>query len=708
MKQKIIASFILITFLLSLFSSFSMGSETAEEKEVSLYTLTNDPDNGRYGLIEPPNWNADENKFNAIYAKSNLPDRFDWRELNGCPSVRDQGKCGSCWAFATTGVLECNIKIKDGLEVNLSEQWLVSCNTYEDEFGRGWGCDGGWYAHDYFMEEPVGNKYVDECGNTGAVLESDFPYGSEDWADTGIIPDCKCPYPHKYFIKDWKYIGDESGNTVDQIKSAILNYGPVTCAVYCDINWANYKGGIFDSDLNIPKINHAVIIVGWDDNQGINGVWFIRNSWGPEWGEDKNGRPWNESTTGGGYMRIEYGANNIGHSANYIVYEPEKQTIDLDFEMHKIKALDDIEQNESEGEADWSYQVSVLQDEEWITVENNYYSENQDIITKDVNHEFEVTEKVVPIKIKVWDRDEDEDDLADASSYEGGGMYNDTSDRRGATFFGKYNILDHKLMDDFEDAEIDLFDENEGYYSTSGIYDEGENDLDVEVWFKIEDGYSPPIATIQGESDVVEGRALISYGNSVGGTAPFIYEWDLNNNGIYGELEDAEGTMTYNSWPTVGAYTINFRVIDGFEQTDEISKTIEVTENQAPITIIEGPTNIRKGTTHTWNISATDPDGDQVRLWIQYPNDKKREVEWSENYYDSGEKVTYTASFDGPYLSIDFNAKAKDIDNLEGKEANLKVTFPKSKEVNYRFISFIKQMNFMDGMLTKLLSLISK
>ncbi len=97
-----------------------------------------------------------------------LPDAFDWRDVDGVTSVKNQASCGSCWAFGTVGPLECNIKIKDGIEVDLSEQWLVSCNR------DGWGCGGGWWAHDYHEWKD------DPCDGVGAVLEEYFPYQALD------------------------------------------------------------------------------------------------------------------------------------------------------------------------------------------------------------------------------------------------------------------------------------------------------------------------------------------------------------------------------------------------------------------------------------------------------------------------------------------------------------------------------------------------
>lgn len=240
------------------------------------------------GLVEPENWWVDA-KFDPCTPTRNLPDYFDWRDFNGCTPVKNQASCGSCWAFGTVGPLECNILIKDGVEMNLSEQWLVSCNS------DGWDCDGGWWAHDYHQWK------TDPCGGTGAVLEQYFPY-------TATNAPCNCPYPHDYLIDDWAYIGnDNSIPPVSNIKQAIMDYGPVSVAVHANSAMQSYTGGIFNGCVS-GEINHAVVLVGWDDNQGANGIWFMRNSWGTNWGED------------GGYMRIPYGCSSIGYAACYVNY----------------------------------------------------------------------------------------------------------------------------------------------------------------------------------------------------------------------------------------------------------------------------------------------------------------------------------------------------------------------------------------------------
>ncbi|MFH1864426.1 MAG: C1 family peptidase [Candidatus Eisenbacteria bacterium] len=216
------------------------------------------------------------------------PAKFDWRTMDGTTAVKAQGSCGSCWAFSTAGAFECNILIKDGVEVDLAEQWLVSCNQ------SGWSCSGGGFAHGYHMLKR------DHCGGAGAVLEDDFPY-------TATNAPCDCPYPHGYSLDGWGFL-DKSVEIpdTDLIKRAIMRYGPVSVGVMADQAFSAYHGGVFTGGI-YHDINHAVVLVGWDDNQGPEGVWFLRNSWGMMWGEN-------------GYMKIGYGRNAVGWSANWVEY----------------------------------------------------------------------------------------------------------------------------------------------------------------------------------------------------------------------------------------------------------------------------------------------------------------------------------------------------------------------------------------------------
>lgn len=221
-----------------------------------------------------------------------LPPAFDWRAQGGLPPVRDQGACGSCWAFSTVGALEGNIKIRDGMLQDFAEQYLVSCNQ------EGWGCDGGSWAHDYHLNKvPLGEP------EAGAVPEASFPYAAQD------LP-CNPPHPHVSRINAWRFVGSSVGvPDTTAIKRAILERGPVAAAVCAGPLMQGYRGGIFTTnELCVPyAVNHAILLVGWDDTQGPGGVWILRNSWGTGWGE-------------GGYMRIAYGTSKVGYGANYVTY----------------------------------------------------------------------------------------------------------------------------------------------------------------------------------------------------------------------------------------------------------------------------------------------------------------------------------------------------------------------------------------------------
>jgi hypothetical protein len=273
--------------------------------EVGENGATNRPLEMLCGLREPPGWQADAN-FDPGVPMRDLPARFDWRDYGACPPVRDQRQCGSCWAFATVGPLECNIRIRHGDAVDLSEQWLVSCNS------DGWSCGGGWWAHDYHQWK------TDPCGGTGAVREADFRY-------TATNAPCDCPYPHAYLIDGWAYLGEDVP-PVDVIKQAIYDYGPVCVAIHVDSAFQAYRRGVFNACAD-GQINHGVVLVGWDDNQGPSGVWFLRNSWGSGWGE-------------GGYMRIEYGCSRVGYATTYVDYGSSRPRLRFEYPDGRPEVLE--------------------------------------------------------------------------------------------------------------------------------------------------------------------------------------------------------------------------------------------------------------------------------------------------------------------------------------------------------------------------------
>ncbi len=230
------------------------------------------------GTKVPDGWAEPAVREAGPITAADLPTTFDWRAYNGVTPIRSQGNCGSCWAFAAVGAVESAIRINLGIQTNLSEQWLISCTTAGT-------CNGGWHDSAFcFMTSNSVCK--DSCNASGAVLETAFPYVASD-------APCQCPYEHPYALRSHSYVT----NTVNDIKQAIYNHGPVATTVYVNDAFHGYGGGVFNA-CEDKDLNHAVVLVGWDDSQS-GGVWILRNSWGTSWGES-------------GYMRITYGCSRIG------------------------------------------------------------------------------------------------------------------------------------------------------------------------------------------------------------------------------------------------------------------------------------------------------------------------------------------------------------------------------------------------------------
>ena len=244
---------------------------------------------------------ADKATGRVARVPSKLPDApsdysdwtyFDWRERGGTTKIKDQKTCGSCWAFATNGVLESSLRKTYGLEFDLSEQFLVSCNT------DGMSCSGGNWAHDYHLTATNPDAKLGDLQVTyGAVLEKDMPYKAADI-------DCKTIDKHPIWMDSWTEITGTAA-TDDDIKNLIYTYGPVGVSVCVGPAFQAYKTGVFSTDessLCETNNNHAVVLVGWDD---ATNTWILRNSWGAKFGEK-------------GYMNILRGISNVAKELSYL------------------------------------------------------------------------------------------------------------------------------------------------------------------------------------------------------------------------------------------------------------------------------------------------------------------------------------------------------------------------------------------------------
>jgi C1A family cysteine protease len=245
-----------------------------------------------------------------------LPSHFDWRDYINLPPIRDQGSCGSCWAHSAVGTVEATLISHTGAPpyINLAEQFIVSCED-DCEFSIfGWclyhsgTCDGGW-AH----------KALSYIVNNGVPDELCFPYVASD-----VSCNNKC--------SDWKervsgivYRGKVSSN-IDDIKRALICYGPLSAGS--------------------SKWEHAVVIVGYDDNSpicsqkyGKSGCWIIRNSWGVYNGWWKN-KVWHVN----GYAYIPYSGHSYSDLKNKVYYAiPADYALHVEFEEGEGLAAGDID-----------------------------------------------------------------------------------------------------------------------------------------------------------------------------------------------------------------------------------------------------------------------------------------------------------------------------------------------------------------------------
>ena len=195
---------------------------------------------------------------------NNAPTSIDWRKKNAVTSVKDQGQCGSCWTFSSTGASEGAWAIKTGNLVDLSEEQLVECATGM-QYGSH-GCNGGQ------MEGAF--KYLIQ---NGQCSDTAYPYTS----GTGKSGSCQTCTPVAHFSS----CSDVKPNDQISLKGAVLQQ-PVAVAIEADTRYfQSYSGGIIDSPSCGTTLDHGVLIVGYGEENGTK-YWILKNSWSKSWGEE--------------------------------------------------------------------------------------------------------------------------------------------------------------------------------------------------------------------------------------------------------------------------------------------------------------------------------------------------------------------------------------------------------------------------------------
>jgi len=204
-----------------------------------------------------------------------LPASVDWREMGAISAVKDQGYCGSCWAFATAETIESYLQIESGNSAveELSAQHITSCTPNELSCGGTGGCQGSI--------PQLGFVYTQLFGLT---KEEDYPYTS---GNLGITGNCKYSPNSMDTLATVRGYETLPRNNMEAVMNHLANVGPLSVAVAAS-PWSFYGGGVFDGcdfDRNI-EINHAVQLVGYGTDPSEGDFWIVRNSWGPSWGEN--------------------------------------------------------------------------------------------------------------------------------------------------------------------------------------------------------------------------------------------------------------------------------------------------------------------------------------------------------------------------------------------------------------------------------------
>ncbi len=274
--------------------------------------------------------------------------KFDWRERGlDVGEVMQQGYCGSCWAFASVSAYQSSLNLEEMRLGKKVLEWIVPeyasfkripsvqqiLNCISKTKGS---CSGGWHGSvfAYMVNSHVPHipdQLVWDKPETAAVEEYTgrksictdplknrqvkrggipvIPVGGPD-ATPRLMPNSDMWVTAADRALAWDYVNEQFDQmpSVEQLKAALIEHGPLVVMIWADYCFNVYKSGVFNGRNN-RSVNHMVVLIGWDDERK---AWLIKNSWGKEWGES-------------GFAWVEYGSNNIGLFAAWIQPSPVTQ-----------------------------------------------------------------------------------------------------------------------------------------------------------------------------------------------------------------------------------------------------------------------------------------------------------------------------------------------------------------------------------------------
>jgi len=261
-------------------SSFGLGenhfSDLAED-EFNKYYLSS--------LVIPEDeLNRQDDLDDSHINVDDLDAMVDWRtkNRNAVGSVKNQGQCGSCWAYSANGALEGQLGIKRNRGYDLSEQNLVDCST-----NGNYGCQGGWMNNAF--------TYIQR---NGIDPENAYPYRGYQQ---------RCRFNRAASVAKVTSIRNIQKGSERDLQSALSNEGPVAIAVdVSDRRFMQYRTGVYDNPYCGQRPSHAMLNIGYGNSAGKD-YWLIKNSWSTRWGDN-------------GYIKMRRNRNNQCQMASFASY----------------------------------------------------------------------------------------------------------------------------------------------------------------------------------------------------------------------------------------------------------------------------------------------------------------------------------------------------------------------------------------------------